>query len=119
MSSVRRSVPSQKDRRKNIGGSVRSLPKRIRSTQLLTRLTILWVNNAGVPFITAGFTCRAFSTTGTLLATTNFDNYGTAIFNTIETPTARAFVIRTFDADGVLFRTRTVSSGNSAFAIIG
>ncbi|MBD0383689.1 hypothetical protein [Paenibacillus sedimenti] len=118
---VKRALPPRKDNGQRGRVFIRRAPlnRKLRPKQLLSRFTVLWVNTAGVPFSTAGFTCRASSTGGTLLATANFDNFGTAIFNTIPTPTARTLVIRTFDADDNLFRTRTVRSGISAFAIIG
>ena len=93
--------------------------KKINPTQKLRRFTVLWVNNNGVPFNTGGFICTASTTNGVLLATTNFDSFGTAIFRSIGTPTTRTLVLRTYNANGVLFRTRRVPSGVAAYAIIG
>ncbi|MDQ0919846.1 hypothetical protein [Paenibacillus sp. V4I5] len=120
MPTKKRSVPTRRDL--GLRGKTYArvpLNKKIGPRQTLTRFTVLWVNNAGVPFVTSGFTCRASSTGGTLIATANFDAFGTAVFSTINTPTTRTLVLRTFDEDGNLFRTRTVRSGVSAYAIIG
>lgn len=120
MLNKKRTIPTRKDLGQRGKAFARvPLNKKVGPKQLLARFTVLWVNRAGVPFVTTGFTCRASSTGGTLLATTNFDAFGTAVFNTIGTPTIRTLVLRTFDADGNLFRTRTVRSGVSAYAIIG
>lgn len=120
MPTKKRTIPSRRDLGLK-GKSYARLPlnKKIGPKQTLTKFTVLWVNTAGVPFITSGFTCRASSVGGTLLATASFDAFGTAVFNTINTPTTRTLVLRTFDEDGNLFRTRTVPSGVSAYAIIG
>ncbi|MGG1515649.1 hypothetical protein ABE504_09575 [Paenibacillus oryzisoli] len=101
------------------GKVLRRMPGTLKPTQRLSRFTVLWVSTSGVPFQTAGFTCTASTVGGTRLATVRFDNYGTAVFRSIGTPTTRTLIIRTFDQDGVLFRTRTVPSGVAAFAIIG
>ncbi|WNR44446.1 hypothetical protein [Paenibacillus roseipurpureus] len=102
-------------------GRVRyAMPKTLlRSTPRLNRFTVLWVNQAGVPFNTTGFFCVASTLGGVRLATVRFDSFGTAVFNTIATPTNRALIIRTFNRNGVLFRTRFVPARVSAFAIIG
>ncbi len=115
----KRTVPTRKDwGQKGKAYSRAPLNKKLGPKQTLRTFTVLWVNNNGVPFVTTGFTCRASSTGGTTLATTDFDAFGTAVFSTIGTPTTRTLVLRTFDADGNLFRTRTVQSGVSAYAII-
>ncbi|NOU66445.1 hypothetical protein GC096_20605 [Paenibacillus sp. LMG 31461] len=113
-------MPTLKDSGK-LGKSYTKVPlgKNFGPTQTLRRLTILWVDNAGVPFVTSGFFCEARTLNGTRLATARFDAFGTAVFRTIGTPTSRTLVLRTFDEDGVIFRTRTVRSGISAFVFIG
>ncbi|MGO4499072.1 hypothetical protein AB4114_24625 [Paenibacillus sp. 2RAB27] len=120
MENKKRSIPTLKDSGK-LGKSYTRVPlgKNFGPTQTLRRLTILWVDNAGVPFVTSGFFCEARTLNGTRLATARFDAFGTAVFRTIGTPTTRTLVLRTFDADGVIFRTRTVRSGISAFVFIG
>ncbi|CAN7191569.1 hypothetical protein LJR153_000476 [Paenibacillus sp. LjRoot153] len=120
MQNKKRSIPTLKDSGK-LGKSYTRIPlsKNIGPTQTLRRLTILWVATNGVPFVTSGFFCEARTLNGTRLATARFDAFGTAVFRTIGTPTTRTLVLRTFDEDGVLFRTRTVRSGISAFVFIG
>ena len=111
-------LPTKLD--KGQGKALRRIPaSSLKPNQRLSRFTVLWVNNAGVPFSTAGFTCEARTLGGTRLAVVRFDNFGTAVFRSIFTPTTRTLIIRTFDVDGNLFRTRTVPSGVAAFAIIG
>lgn len=120
MTNAKRSIPTLKDAGK-LGKSFTRIPlgKNFTPTQTLRRFTVLWVDNNGVPFVTSGFFCEARTLNGTRIATARFDAFGTAVFRTIGTPTRRTLVLRTFDEDGVLFRTRTVRSGVSAFAIIG
>lgn len=110
-------LPSSVDRGQ--GKAVHRIPANLKPTQRLTRFTVLWVNNAGVPFNTTGFTCQARTLGGALISTVRFDSFGTAVFNNIFTPTNRTIVIRTFNRFGVLFRTRTVPARVSAYAIIG
>ncbi|WP_234414404.1 hypothetical protein [Paenibacillus sp. CAA11] len=85
----------------------------------MRRLTIVWVDNNGVPFNTTGFFATASTVGGRLIQAARFDRFGVVQFSRIGTPTTRNIVIRTFDANGVLFRVRTVPEGNEAFAIIG
>ncbi|OCT16228.1 hypothetical protein A8709_01960 [Paenibacillus pectinilyticus] len=104
---------------KGQGKALYTLPKSIKPTQRLSRFTVLWVNNAGVPFNTTGFVCEARTLGGIFIAAVRFDSFGTAVFNNIFTPTNRTLIIRTFNANGVLFRTRTVPARVAAYAIIG
>lgn len=91
----------------------------VKPTQRLRRLTILWVQPSGEPFNTSGFFATASTLSGRLIQTARFDGFGVVQFSRIRTPINRDIVIRTFDRNGVLFRTRTVPADNAAFAIIG
>ncbi|REE92816.1 hypothetical protein A8990_103114 [Paenibacillus taihuensis] len=88
------------------------------SNPTFNRLTVVWVNRNGVPFDTTGFFARLFRN-GVLVSTASFDSFGVVRFNNIGTPTNVSYTIRTFNANGVLFRTRTIPRGVAAYAIIG
>ncbi|QJD84335.1 hypothetical protein [Cohnella herbarum] len=82
------------------------------------RLTVVWVQNNGVPFDTTGFFAR-LSRGNVLVSTAHFDRFGVVRFNNIGTLTNVAFTLRVFNRNGVLFRTRTIPAGVQTFAIIG
>lgn len=84
----------------------------------LNRLTVLWVNNNGVPFNTTGFNAALFRG-DTLVQAANFDRFGVVFFSAVSTLTTVSYTIETFDSAGRLFRTRTIPAGVEAFAIIG
>ncbi|WP_284641442.1 hypothetical protein [Paenibacillus silviterrae] len=88
-------------------------------TQRLRRLTVVWVDPSGNPFNTRGFFATISTVGGRILQTARFDSFGVVVFSRIVTPTSRTLVIRTYDANGVFFRRRTIPAGNAAFAIIG
>jgi hypothetical protein len=83
-----------------------------------SRLTVVWVQNNGVPFDTTGFFAR-LSRGNTLVSTASFDRFGVVRFNNIGTLTNVAYTLRVFSNNGVLFRTRTIPAGVETFAIIG
>ncbi|MFD0673977.1 hypothetical protein [Cohnella sp. GCM10027633] len=85
---------------------------------IFSRLTVLWVQSSGVPFDTTGFFAR-LSRGSTLVSTASFDRFGVARFNNIRTLTTVSYTLRLFNANGVLFRTRTIPAGVETFAIIG
>ncbi|REE91589.1 hypothetical protein A8990_10497 [Paenibacillus taihuensis] len=82
------------------------------------RLTVLWVNIDGVPFNTTGFFARLFRN-GQLVATASFDRYGVVRFNNINTLTNFSYNIRTYDANGLEYRSRNIPAGVQTYAIIG
>jgi hypothetical protein len=90
----------------------------VKPTQIFGRFTIVWCNNEGRPYNTAGFFATASELNGALIQTARFDAYGVARFNALRTPTDRSVVIRTFNNAGTLFRTRTVPAGEAAFVIV-
>lgn len=98
----------------------RSVPKKlIKATgPIFSRLTVVWVGNDGVPFDTRGFFARLFRN-NQVVATAFFDNFGVVRFNGIRTLTNASFTIRTFNANGVQFRSRFIPAGVETFAIIG
>lgn len=85
---------------------------------ILRRLTVVWVQNNGVPFDTTGFFAR-LSRGNTVVSTAGFDNFGVVRFSNIRTLTNVTYTIRTFNDNGVLFRTRTIPAGVETYAIIG
>ncbi|MDU0201412.1 MULTISPECIES: hypothetical protein [Paenibacillus] len=91
----------------------------VKPTQTLTRFTVIWANNNGVPFNTTGFFAVLRRTNGTFVQAVNFDRFGTAVFFAVRTPTNRPFILRTFRNDGTLFRVRFVPAGVSSFVVIG
>ncbi|MFC4304239.1 hypothetical protein [Cohnella boryungensis] len=95
-----------------------SRSRRIISGPTFSRLTVVWVQNNGVPFDTTGFFAR-LSRGGVLVSTASFDRFGVVRFNNIRTLTNATFTIRVFNFNGVLFRTRTIPAGVQTFAIIG
>lgn len=95
-----------------------SRPRTLITGPIFSHLTILWVQNNGVPFDTTGFTAR-LSRGGTLVSTASFDRYGVARFNNINTLTTVSYTLRLFSPSGVLFRTRTIPAGVETFAVIG
>jgi hypothetical protein len=85
---------------------------------ILDRLTVTWVQSNGVPFDTTGFFARLFRN-GTLVQTAAFDRFGVVRFSSVATLTQVSYTLRVFDANGFLFRTRTIPAGVETFAIIG
>lgn len=83
-----------------------------------SRLTVVWVQNNGVPFDTTGFFAR-LSRGNVLVSTAGFDRFGVVRFNNIGTLTNVTITLRVFNRNGVLFRTRTIPAGVQTFAIIG
>ncbi|MCG7409755.1 hypothetical protein MH117_20320 [Paenibacillus sp. ACRRX] len=122
MSIVKRITPPLKD--PQLKGKVVSkvTKKRFKAKQIpnlyFTRFTVLWVQNNGVTFNTAGFFARVFSG-GRLLSTAAFDRHGVVRFNNIGVLTNVPLTIQVFNRVGILFRTRNVPRGVEAFAIIG
>ncbi|QMV41043.1 hypothetical protein [Cohnella cholangitidis] len=118
---VRRSKPL-------LGGSLKSrVIKRTKvnsrssgtgSNPTFSRLTVVWVQNNGVPFDTTGFFAR-LSRGSTLVSTARFDRFGVVRFNNIRTLTNVPFTLRLFNNNGILFRTRTIPAGVEVFAVIG
>jgi hypothetical protein len=103
-------------RTKNLSRS--SSSGRTGSGPIFSRLTVVWVQNNGVPFNTTGFFARLFRG-NQLVSTAGFDRFGVVRFNNIGTLTNVTFTIRTFNSNGILFRTRIIPAGVEAFAIIG
>lgn len=91
---------------------------RIGNNPTFSRLTVVWVQNNGVPFDTTGFFAR-LSRGQTLVSTANFDRFGVVRFNNVNTLTNVTYTLRVFSSNGVLFRTRTIPAGVQTFAIIG
>ncbi|RED56738.1 hypothetical protein [Cohnella lupini] len=82
------------------------------------RLTVIWVQNNGVPFDTTGFFARLTRGT-TIVSTASFDRFGVVRFNNVRTLTNVSYNLRVFTANGILFRTRFIPAGVETFAIIG
>ncbi|MBP3962354.1 MULTISPECIES: hypothetical protein [Paenibacillus] len=99
-----------------------TVPKTLNETTTtgptFSRLTVVWVAQNGVPFLTTGFFARLFRN-NQVVATASFDSFGVVRFNNIGTLTNVTYTIRTFNSNGVLFRTRTIPSGVQTYAIIG
>lgn len=93
-------------------------PKTILRTPIFSRFTITWVQINGVPFNTAGF-FATLSRNGRVVAIASFDPFGVARFDNIPTLTPFTYTLRTFNPNGVLFRTRIVPAGVETFAVIG
>lgn len=93
-------------------------PSTIIATPIFNRFTATWVQINGVPFNTTGF-FATLSRNGRVVATASFDPFGVVRFNTIPTLTRFTYTLRTFNRNGVLFRTRIVPAGVETFAIIG
>ncbi|MDP1512203.1 hypothetical protein L8C07_17220 [Paenibacillus sp. CMAA1739] len=93
--------------------------RNVSPTQTLTRFTVIWANNDGVPFNTTGFFATLRRLDGTFVQAAGFDSFGTARFSRVRTPTNQAYVLRTFRDDGTLFRVRSVPAGVSSFVVIG
>lgn len=91
---------------------------KLQSGPTFDQLTVLWVNNNGVPFNTAGFSAALFRG-NTLVQTARFDRFGVVVFNRVNTLTTVSYTVQTFDSAGRLFRTRTIPAGVETFAIIG
>lgn len=83
-----------------------------------SRLTVVWVQNNGVPFNTSGFFAR-LSRGNILVSTANFDRFGVVRFNNIDTLTNFTYTLRLFNSNGILFRTRIIPAGVETFAVIG
>lgn len=109
-----------------LGDSKRSRIIRVKKTSrsqgtnqpTFNRLTVVWVQNNGVPFDTTGFFAR-LSRGNTLVSTASFDRFGVVRFNNIRTLTNVSYTLRVFSRNGALFRTRTIPAGVQTFAIIG
>ncbi|QHW34848.1 hypothetical protein GZH47_00225 [Paenibacillus rhizovicinus] len=89
-----------------------------KSSPTFTRLTVVWVNLDGVTFNTTGFFARLFRN-GQLVSTASFDRYGVVRFNNINTLTSFSYNIRTYDANGLEYRSRNIPAGVQTYAIIG
>ncbi|WP_027094509.1 hypothetical protein [Cohnella thermotolerans] len=89
-----------------------------RQTPTFTRLTVVWVQNNGVPFDTTGF-FATLTRSGQVVSTASFDSFGVVRFANVSTLTQVSYTLRVFNSDGTLFRTRTIPNGVETFAIIG
>ncbi|MFC5468620.1 hypothetical protein ACFPPD_07790 [Cohnella suwonensis] len=83
-----------------------------------SRLTVVWVQNNGVPFNTTGFFAR-LTRGNRIVSSANFDRFGVVRFGNVRTLTNVSYTLRVFSSTGVLFRTRTIPAGVETFAIIG
>jgi hypothetical protein len=117
---VQHPKPPRGDSKKSrvIRVKVLSRPRVLNNGTLFNRLTVVWVQNNGVPFDTTGFTAR-LSRGNTLVATASFDRFGVVRFNRIGVLTNVAYTLRLFSRNGTLFRTRTIPAGVETFAVIG
>ncbi len=88
------------------------------SGPIFNRLTVVWVQNSGVPFNTTGF-FASLTRGNRLISTANFDPFGVVRFNNVPTLTNVSFTLRVFSSNGILFRTRFIPAGVETFAIIG
>jgi hypothetical protein len=96
----------------------RAATRQSSNTPILDRLTVTWVQANGVPFDTTGFVARLFRN-GALVQTAAFDRFGVVRFSRVPTLTQVPYTLRVFDANGFLFRTRTIPAGVETFAVIG
>lgn len=88
------------------------------SGPIFNRLTVVWVQQNGVPFNTTGSFARLYRG-NQLVSTASFDRFGVVRFGNIGTLTNSIFTLRVFNSSGVLFRTRTIPAGVETFAVIG
>lgn len=84
----------------------------------LSRLTVVWVQNSGVPFRTTNFFAELIRN-GRVVSQAVFDSFGVVVFNNIGTLTQVSYQLRTFNPAGILQRVRTIPAGVEAFALIG
>lgn len=91
---------------------------KLQSGPTFNRLTVVWVNNNGVPFNTTGFNAALFRG-NILVQTARFDRFGVVFFSNVGTLTTVSYTIRLFDDFGRVFRTRTIPAGVQTFAVIG
>ncbi|QKS48906.1 hypothetical protein HUB94_29700 (plasmid) [Paenibacillus cellulosilyticus] len=84
----------------------------------LNRLTVVWVQNNGVPFRTTNFFAELIRN-GRVVSQAVFDPFGVVVFNNIGTLTQVSYQLRTFNPSGILQRVRTIPAGVQAFALIG
>ncbi|WP_201755270.1 hypothetical protein [Paenibacillus glycinis] len=98
----------------------RMVPRKLvqQTGPIFDRLTVVWVQNNGVSFNTSGFFARLIRN-NRVVATAAFDPFGVVRFNQIQTLTDVSYTIRTFNANGVLFRSRFIPARVETFAIIG
>ncbi|WP_274649441.1 hypothetical protein [Paenibacillus humicola] len=89
------------------------------SRPLLRALTIVWVQNNGVPFNTSDGFFAQLSRNGQVVARARFDNFGVAVFRNIGTLTDVSYRLTIFSNNGQIFRQRTLPAGIEAFAVIG
>lgn len=82
------------------------------------RLTVLWVDNRGVPFNTTGFNAALFRG-NTLVQTAFFDRFGVVFFSAISTLTTVNYTIQVYDSFGRVYRTKSIPAGVEAFSVIG
>ncbi|WP_202915242.1 hypothetical protein [Paenibacillus paridis] len=82
------------------------------------RLTVLWVDNNGVPFITTGFFAAIYRGT-TLVQTAAFDRFGVVFFSSVPTLTTVDYTIQVYDSLARVYRTKPIPAGVEAFSVIG
>lgn len=85
---------------------------------IFNRLTVVWVQNNGVPFDTTGFFAR-LQRGRTVVQTASFDRFGVVRFSNVRTLTNVSYTLRLFSPSGVEFRVRTIPAGVETFAVIG
>ncbi len=117
---VQRPKPPHGDSKRSriVRTKVSKLSRTVRNGPILNRLTVVWVQNSGVPFDTTGFFAR-LSRGNRIVSTASFDRFGVVRFNNIDTLTNVSYTLRVFSSNGTLFRIRTIPAGVETFAIIG
>lgn len=117
---VNRPKPPHGDSKRSriVRTKVSNLSRNVRNGPTFNRLTIVWVQNNGVPFNTTGFFAR-LSRGNTIVSTASFDRFGVVRFNNVGTLTNVSYTLRLFNNNGVLFRTRFIPAGVQTFAVIG
>ncbi len=96
----------------------KSSARRIQSGPTFNRLTVLWVDNSGVPFNTTGFNAALYRGS-TLIQTAAFDRFGVVFFSLVTTLTTANYTLVVYDSFGRIYRTKSIPAGVEAFSVIG
>ncbi|WP_169087242.1 hypothetical protein [Paenibacillus sp. PL91] len=92
--------------------------RKLQSGPTFNLLTILWVDQNGVPFNTTGFYAALYRGSS-LIQTAAFDRFGAAYFSQVPTLTTVNYTLQVYDSLGRVYHTRLIPAGVEAFAVIG
>jgi hypothetical protein len=96
----------------------RTKVRKLQSGPTFSLLTILWVDQNGLPFNTTGFYAALFRGS-VLVQTAAFDRFGAVYFSQVPTLTTVNYTLQVYDSLGRVYRTRLIPAGVEAFAVIG